>query len=62
MLKKANTATILVVLLNASLAIAQTNATKKPLEGVWKVDLKQSKFTSDAPPKSGTLTLLCQIH
>ena len=26
--------------------------------GVWKVDLKQSKFTSEPPPKSGTLTIL----
>lgn len=58
MLKKVNTATLLVVLLNASLAIAQTNAAKQSSVGVWKVDLKQSKFTSDAPPTSGTLTIL----
>ena len=58
MLKTVKTATLLVVLLNASLAIAQTNAAKKSTVGVWKVDVKQSKFTSDAPPKSGTLTIL----
>jgi len=58
MLKKVNTATLLVVLLNASLAIAQTTATKKSAEGVWKIDLKQSKFTSEPAPKSGTLTIL----
>ena len=58
MLKKVNTAAILVVLLNASLAIAQTNAARQSSVGVWKVDLKQSKFTSDAPPTSGTLTIL----
>ena len=58
MLKKVNTATILVVLLNASLAIAQTNATKKSLEGVWTLDLKQSVLASEAPPKSATLNIL----
>jgi hypothetical protein len=58
MLKKVNTATLLVVLLSGSLAIAQTNTTRPSTEGVWKMDLKQSKFTSDAPPKSGTLTIL----
>ena len=58
MLKKVNTATILIVLLNASLAIAQTNATKKSLEGVWTLDLKQSGLASEAPPKSATLNIL----
>ena len=58
MLKKVNTATLLVVLVSASLASAQTKAAKQSSVGVWKVDLKQSKFTSDAPPKSGTLTIL----
>ena len=61
MLKKVNTATLLVVLLSASLAIAQTKAARQSTVGVWKVDLKQSKFTSDAPPKSGTLTILKDI-
>ena len=58
MLKKVNTATLLVVLLSASLAIAQTTTTKKSAEGVWKVDLKQSKFTSEPPPKAATLIIL----
>ena len=58
MLKKVNTATIFAVLLSSSLAVAQTNAAKQSSVGVWKVDLKQSKFTSDAPPQSGTLTIL----
>ena len=58
MLKRVNTATILVVLLSASLAAAQTNTARHSTEGVWKMDLTQSKFTSAAPPKSGTLTIL----
>jgi len=58
MLKKVNTATIFVLLLSSSLALAQTKAAKPSTVGVWKMDLKQSKFTSDAPPKSGTLTIL----
>ena len=58
MLKKVNTATILVVLLSASLAVAQTNTAKQSAVGVWKLDVKQSKFDSEPPPKSGTLTIL----
>lgn len=58
MLKKMHTATIVVLLLNASLAIAQTNAAKRSSVGVWKLDVKQSKFGSEAPPKSATLTIL----
>jgi hypothetical protein len=58
MLKRVNAAAIFVVLLNASLAIAQTNSTKKPLEGVWELDLKQSVFNSEVRPKSGILNIL----
>ena len=54
MLKKVNTATLLVVLLSASLAIAQTKPAKPSAVGVWKMDMKQSKFGSQPPPKSGT--------
>jgi len=58
MLKKVNSAAIVVLLFNASLAIAQTNAAKQSTVGVWELDLKQSKFGSEAPPKSATLTIL----
>jgi len=58
MLKKVNSAAIVVLLLNTSPAIAQTNAANHSSVGVWKLDVKQSKFGSDAPPKSGTLTIL----
>jgi len=58
MLKKVNTATIVVLLLNASLSMAQTNAAKHSSVGAWKLDLTQSKITSDAPPKAATLTIL----
>ena len=54
MLKKVNTATILVVLLSASLAVAQTKTARHSTEGVWKMDLKQSKFTSE-PPRNQAL-------
>jgi hypothetical protein len=54
-----NTAAILVLLLNASLAMAQTTAAKRSTEGVWELDLTQSKSSSDVPPpKSATLTIL----
>jgi hypothetical protein len=58
MLKNLSTATILVVVLNASLAMAQTNASKPSAVGTWKLDLKQSTFGSEAPPKSVTLTII----
>jgi len=58
MLKKVNSATIVVLLLNASFAIAQTNSAKQSSVGVWKLDVKQSKIGSEAPPKSATLTIL----
>jgi hypothetical protein len=57
MLKNVNSATIVVLLLNASLAIAQTNAAKHSTVGVWELDVKQSKFGSEAP-KSATLTIV----
>jgi len=58
MLKKVNTATLLVVLVSASLASAQTKAARPSGVGVWKLDVAQSKFGSEAPVKSGTLTIL----
>ena len=57
MLKKVNTATILVVLLSSSLAIAQTKTAKQSAVGVWKLDVTQSKFGSSSL-KSATLTIL----
>src|SRR6476659_3529608 len=58
MLKKVNTATVVALLLSASLAMAQTIGGKRSTMGVWKLDVMQSKFESEAPPKSGTLTVL----
>ena len=58
MLKKVNSATIVILLLNASLAIAQTNAARHSSVGVWELDLEQSNFGSEPPPKSATLTIL----
>ena len=58
MLKKVNTATIFVVLLSASLAIAQTKTAKQSSVGVWKLDVTQSKFGSAPSLKSATLTIL----
>ena len=58
MLKKVNTATILVVLLSSSLAIAQTKTAKQSAVGVWKLDVTQSKFGSESSLKSATLTIL----
>ena len=46
------------MLLNASLALAQTNASKASAVGTWKIDLKQSTFGSEPPPKSVTLTII----
>ena len=58
MLKKVNTPVVLVMLLNASLAIAQTNPSKAPAVGTWKMDLKQSTFGSEPPSKSVTLNII----
>jgi hypothetical protein len=58
MLKKVNTPVIVAMLLNASLAIAQTNASKAPAVGTWKMDLKQSTFGPEPPPKSMTLNII----
>ena len=58
MLKKAIKSGVAVVLLNASLAIAQTNAAKASAIGTWKLDLKQSSFGSEPAPKSVTLNIL----
>ena len=58
MLKKVNTATIFVVLLSSSLAVAQTKTAKQSAVGVWKLDVKQSKFGSAESSKSATLTIL----
>ena len=52
MLKKVNTATIFVVLLSASLAVAQTKTAKQSAVGVWKLDVKQSKFGIGGVPEN----------
>ena len=58
MLQKVNTPVVLVMLLNASLALAQTNASKASAVGTWKMDVKQSTFGSEPPPKSVTLNII----
>ena len=58
MLQKVNTPVIAAVLLNASLALAQTNASKASAVGTWKMDLTQSTFGSEPPPKSVTLNII----
>ena len=58
MSKMVNTATLLVVLVSASLASAQTKAPKPSAVGVWKLDVAQSKFGSEPPVKSATLTIV----
>ena len=58
MLQKVNTPVVAVVLLSASLALAQTNASKTSAVGTWKMDLKQSTFGSEPPPKSVTLNII----
>ena len=58
MLQKVNTPVVAVVLLSASLALAQTNASKASAVGTWKMDLKQSTFGSEPPPKSVTLNII----
>ena len=57
MLQKVNTPVVAVVLLSASLALAQTNASKASAVGTWQMDLKQSTFGSEPPPKSITLNI-----
>jgi hypothetical protein len=57
MLQKVNTPVVVVMLLSASLALAQTNASKASTVGTWKLDLKQSTFGSEPPPKSVTLNI-----
>ena len=51
MRKTVNTATLLVVLLGSSLAIAQTKTAKPSTVGVWKLDVTQSKFGSEGAPE-----------
>ena len=58
MLQKVNTPVVVVMLLNASLALAQTNASKASAVGTWKMDPKQSSFGSEPPPKSVTLNIV----
>ena len=58
MLKRVNTSVVVVMLLHASLAMAQTNASKASGVGTWKMDLKQSTFGSEPPPKSVTLNII----
>ena len=59
MLKKTSALTLLVVLLSASLAVAQTKGAKQSGVGVWKLDVTQSKFGSaESSVKSATLTIL----
>ena len=52
MLQKVNTPVVVAMLLDASLALAQTNALKASAVGTWKMDLKQSTFGSEPPPQS----------
>ena len=49
---------VVTVVLHSSLAFAQTNAAKASAVGTWEMDLKQSSFGSEAPPKSVTLIIL----
>jgi hypothetical protein len=58
MLQKVNTPVVAVVLFSASLVLAQTNASKASAVGTWKMDLKQSTFGSEPPPKSVTLNII----
>ena len=57
LLKKVITSVAVVMLLNASIALAQTNTSKPSAVGTWQLDLKQSTFGADPPPKSVTLTV-----
>lgn len=47
MLKNISASAIAVVLLGASFAMAQTNASKASAVGIWKLDLKQSALGSE---------------
>lgn len=58
MLQKVNTPVVVIMLLSASLALAQTNASKASAVGTWKMDLKQSTFGSEPPPRSVTLNIV----
>jgi hypothetical protein len=58
LLQKVNMPAVAAVLLSASLALAQTNASKASAVGTWKMDLKQSTFGSEPPPKSVTLNII----
>jgi len=58
MTMKKRASSIVLVLLNASLALAQTNAAKASAVGTWKMDLTKSTFGSEPPPKSVTLNIL----
>jgi hypothetical protein len=55
---KLQTSVVVVMLLTASLASAQTNASKASAVGVWKLDLKQSALGPEPQPKSITLNIL----
>ena len=54
MVMQSSAALVLLGLLSASLATAQTNASSV---GTWKLDVKQSTFESEPAPKSVTLTI-----
>jgi hypothetical protein len=58
MLKNVSASAIVVVLLGASFAMAQTNASKASAVGTWKLDLEQSVLGADNPPKSVTVYIL----
>ena len=57
LLRKVSTSVVVVILLNASIAFAQTNGSKASAVGTWKLDLKQSTFGAAPPPKSVTLNI-----
>ena len=57
-MRKVHTPVVVVMLLNASLALAQTNASKTSAVGTWTMDLKQSTFGSEPPPRSVTLNIV----
>src|SRR4051794_22673053 len=58
-LKYLSAGILAVVLLNASVASAQTKTSKASIAGMWKLDLQQSTFSGPEPaPKSLNLTVL----
>ena len=57
LLQKVSTSVVMVMLLNVSIALAQTNTAKASGVGTWKLDLKQSTFGAEPPPKSVTLII-----